>query len=58
MLQDIIKEHTEEVLDVTFHFIKMACKISLPLAGSLLFFSITYFIDYGNSASNIISHIF
>jgi hypothetical protein len=40
ILQDIIKEHTEEVLDLTFYFIKCALRFSFPLAGSLIFFQL------------------
>lgn len=58
ILQDIIKEHTQEVIDVTHPFIRLAAKISLPLTGSLLFLCISYLNDYGNSISDSIDQLF
>lgn len=58
VLQDIIKEHTEEVMEVTHPFIRLAAKLSLPLTGSLLFLCISYLNNYGNSIFDTIYQLF
>jgi hypothetical protein len=57
VLQDIIKSHTNEVIDVNLKFIKIAGKLSLPLAGCLLFVCISFLLDNGNPMSDILVKI-
>ena len=57
VLQSIIKDHTEEVIDVSLKFIKLAGKLSLPLAGCLLFICISFLLDNSNSMSDILLKI-
>jgi hypothetical protein len=58
VLQDIIKNHTNEIADVTWQFLRKACKLSLPLAGSLLFIYGSYCIEYADSITDIIHQIY
>jgi hypothetical protein len=58
VLQDIIKNHTNEVIDVTWKFLRITCKLSMPLVGSIIFIGFSYCINYGNSITDIIHQIY